>query len=69
MVVSGELFGASGTTEEDLQIRLGTLLGLVCSLLPAEDGRGGAGAVFYLLSDPKNLLLLPQDPGIVPALH
>ena len=35
---SWELFGASRSTKEGLQIRLGTLLGLVCSLLAAEDG-------------------------------
>ena len=39
MGVSGELFGASRSTKEGLQIRLGILLGLVCSLLAAEDGR------------------------------
>ena len=38
--VSWELFGASRSTKEGLQIRLGTLLGLVCSLLAAEDGLG-----------------------------
>ncbi len=37
---SWELFGASRSTKEGLQIRLGTLLGLVCSLLAAEDGLG-----------------------------
>ena len=37
---SWELFGASRSTKEGLQIRLGTLLGLVCSLLAAEDGFG-----------------------------
>ena len=36
---SWELFGAPRSTKEGLQIRLGTLLGLVCSLLAAEDGR------------------------------
>ena len=36
--VSWELLRASGSTKEGLQIRLGTLLGLVCSLLAAEDG-------------------------------
>ena len=38
--VSWEIFRASGPTKEGLQIRLGTLLGLVCSLLAAEDGLG-----------------------------
>ena len=40
MGVPGELFRASGSTKEGLQIRLGTLLGLVCSLLAAENGLG-----------------------------
>ena len=38
--VSWELLGASGSTKEGVQIRLGTLLGFVCSLLAAEDGLG-----------------------------
>ena len=38
--VSWELFRASGSTKEGLQIRLGTLLGLVCLLLAAEGGLG-----------------------------
>ena len=38
--VSWELLRASGSTKEGLQIRLGTLLGLVCSLLAAESGLG-----------------------------
>ena len=38
--VSWELLRASGSTKEGLQIRLGTLLNLVCSLLAAEDGLG-----------------------------
>ena len=33
-------------------IRLGTLLGLVCSLLAADDGLGGVDVVFYFLSGP-----------------
>ena len=37
---SWELFGASRSTKEGLQIRLGTLLGLVCLLLAAENGLG-----------------------------
>ena len=44
--VSWELFGASRSTKEGLQIRLGTLLGLVCSLLAAEDGLGSVDVVF-----------------------
>ena len=50
--VPGEFFGASGSTKEGLQIRLRILLGLVCSLLAAEDGLGSADVVFYLLSEP-----------------
>ena len=38
--VSWELLRASGSTKEGLQIRLGTLLGLVCLLLAAEGGLG-----------------------------
>ena len=38
--VSWEFLRASGSTKEGLQIRLGTLLGLVCSLLAAENGLG-----------------------------
>ena len=37
--VSWELSGASRSTKRGLQFRLGTPLGLVCSLLAAEDGR------------------------------
>ena len=37
---SWELFGTSRSTKEGLQIRLGTLLGLISSLLAAEDGLG-----------------------------
>ena len=37
---SWELLGASRSTKEGLKIRLGTLLGLVCSLLAAESGLG-----------------------------
>ena len=37
---SWELFGASRSTKEGLEIRLGTLLGLVGSLLAADDGFG-----------------------------
>ena len=38
MGVSWELFGASRSTKEGLQIRLGIILGFVCSLLAAEYG-------------------------------
>ena len=38
--VSWELLRASGSTKEGLQICVGSLLGLVCSLLAAEDGLG-----------------------------
>ena len=37
---SWELFGASRSTKEGLQIRLGTFLGIVCLLLAAEGGLG-----------------------------
>ena len=53
--VSWELLRASGSTKEGLQIRLGTLLGLVCSLLAAEDGLGSVDVVFYLLSEPLGI--------------
>ena len=46
------LFGASRSTKEGLEIRLGTLLGLVCSLLAADDGLGSVDVVFYLPSEP-----------------
>ena len=46
------LFAASRSTKEGLEIRLGTLLGLVCSLLAADDGLGSVDVVFYLLSEP-----------------
>ena len=38
--VSWELLRASGSTKEGVQIRLGTLLGLVCLLRAAEGGLG-----------------------------
>ena len=53
--VSWELLRASGSTKEGLQIRLGTLLGLVCSLLAAEDGLGSVDVVFYLPSEPLGI--------------
>ena len=37
---SWELFGASRSTKEGFQIRLGILLGFVCLLLAAEGGLG-----------------------------
>ena len=53
--VAWELLRASGSTKEGLQIRLGTLLGLVCSLLAAEDGLGSVDVVYYLLSEPLGI--------------
>ena len=50
--VSWELLRASGSTKEGLHIRLRILLGLVCSLLAAEDGLGSVDVVFYLPSEP-----------------
>ena len=46
---SWEVFGASRSTKEGLQIRLGTLLGLVCSLLAAEDGLGSVVGRLWLV--------------------
>ena len=46
MGVSWELLRTSGSTKEGVQIRLGTLLGLVCSLLAAEDGLGSVVGLF-----------------------
>ena len=61
---SWELFGASRSTNEGLQIRLGTLLGFVCSLLAAEDGLGSVDVVFYLLSEPLEIdFELPNRPS------
>ena len=40
MVVSWELLKASGSIQKGLESRLGTLLGLVCPRLAAEDGLG-----------------------------
>ena len=54
---SWELFGASRSTKEGLQIRLGTLLGLVCSLLAAEDGLGSVlGLSLARFGAPESLL-------------
>ena len=55
MGVSWGRFGASRSTREGLQIRLGTLLGLVCSLLAADDGLGSVDVVFYLLWEPHGV--------------
>ena len=55
--VSWELLRASGSTKEGLQIRLGTLLGLVCLLLAAEGGLGrvlGSSLACFIPS--RNLL-------------
>ena len=54
---SWELFGASRSTKEGLQIRLGTLLGLVCSLLAAESGFGSVlGPSLARFGAPEGLL-------------
>ena len=56
---SWELFGASRSTKEGLQIHLGTLVGLVCSPLAAEDHLerilGPSMSFFYLLSEPLGI--------------
>ena len=55
--VSWELLRASGSTKEGLQIRLGTLLGLVCSLLAAENGFGSVlGPSLARFGAPEGLL-------------
>ena len=46
------LLGASRSTNEGLQIRLGTLLGLVCLLLAAEDGLGSVVGLSLARSEP-----------------
>ena len=59
MGVSWELLRTSGSTKEGVQIRLGTLLGLVCSLLAAENGPGASwGCVWLVLGAPEGLLRL-----------
>ena len=64
---SWELFGASRSTKEGLQIRLGTLLGLVCSLLAAEDGLVNVDVVFCLPSEPLGIdFELPNSPSNPP---
>ena len=55
MGVSSRLFGASRSTKEGLEIRLGTLFGLLCSLLAAKDGLGSVDVVFYLPSEPLGI--------------
>ena len=65
--VSWELLRASGSTKESLQIRLGTLLGLVCLLLAAEDGLGSVDVVFCLPSEPLGIdFELPNSPSNPP---
>ena len=44
-----ELSGALRSTKLGLEIRVGIVLGLVCSLLAADDGLGSADVVFYFL--------------------
>ena len=53
--VSSRLFGASRSTKEGLEIRLGTLFGLLRSLLAAKDGLGSVDVVFYLPSEPLGI--------------
>ena len=54
--LSWELFRASRSTKESLQIHLGTLVALVCSPLAAEDHLerilGPSMSFFYVLSEP-----------------
>ena len=59
--VSGELFGASRSTKEGLEIRLGTFLGLACSLLAADDGLESVDIVFYLPSEPLGIYFELQN--------
>ena len=59
MGVSWELLRTSGSTKEGVQIRLGTLLGLVCLLLAAENGAGASWGCFWLvLGAPEGLFTL-----------
>ena len=52
-----EAFGASRSTKKGLQIRLGTLLGFVCSRLAAEDGLGSVvGRLWLVFGAPEGLL-------------
>ena len=56
--VSSRLFGASRSTKEGLEIRLGTLFGLLCSLLAAKDGISPRSLLESILSfhtDPPTL--------------
>ena len=52
-----ELLRASGSTKESLQIRLGTLFGLVCLLLAAEGGLGKVMGLFLARFIPSRSLL------------
>ena len=56
--VSWELLRASGSTKEGLQIRLGTLLDLVCLRLAAEDGLGSVVGHLWLVFG--SFLVLPS---------
>ena len=54
---SWELLRAPGSTKEGLQSRLGTLLGLVCSSLAAEDGLGSVvGRLWLVVGASEGLL-------------
>ena len=55
---SWELLRASGSTKEGLQIRLGTLLDLVCLRLAAEDGLGSVVGHLWLVFG--SFLVLPS---------
>ena len=55
--VSWELFEASKSTKSAFELRFGTLLGLLCSFLAADDGQGSVHFVFYLLFEPLGVLL------------
>ena len=57
--VSWELFEASKSTTSAFELRFGTLLGLLCSFLAADDGQESVNFVFYLLFEPLGVLLGP----------
>ena len=57
MGVSWEILRASGSTREGVQIRLGSLLGLVCLLLAAEGGLGKVLGSFLARFIPSRSLL------------
>ena len=60
---SWELLRASGLTKEGLQNRLGTLLGLVCPRLAAEDGLGSVVGRLWLVRSLLGSILSSQtDP-------